>query len=198
MPERQIIIDVLRKIKTTEYNSNPEKKIFNTIYNELNHLGYKKHLDNLEIKEFPTSILTGNHIISQPYGSQNAPDIQIIKNGNIFLNIEVKSSKKNNHPMWNGGKIKENYIYIFMKTGKDKKGTYFLGKDTQWILFHSVYSEFHKKMKKLQTGFNDMMISKTPDCKFYMRAMFNDTLNYFNVDETIIKEQNVIDFINSL
>lgn len=195
MQERQLLTESLKELQTLEINKNQEKFVTDFISKKFATIGYVFCEDKISYwnsKLKPTSSIAG-YVVFQPNGSQQAPDIQIIRDGKILVNIELKSSKQN-HPMWNGGRVQPNTIYIF---SKDSDTTYFLAEDTKLIPFYTIVDKFMKMINPLVESLNKESKLLGYMHEFYLRHMYNDKNNYFDKNRRI-REQTVLNFIDTL
>jgi len=114
------------------------------------------------------------HYISQPYGSQAAPDFMIFYKGNK-IELECKSGKQGTIT-WNSGFPTKQRIYLY-SCGKQQQSTYFMGDD--WITHqqHKLLQEAKEDLKKKTKEWNNRFKKEQPNCPLYLyfREMWQDT-----------------------
>jgi len=142
--------------------------------------------------------------ISQPCGTHDSPDFLVKLNKNIFLGIECKSADKY-FPMYNGGSIKQNLIYVFCSK-KVNATTVYVGKDVLSVEQQKLIDELISKQRLLEKEYNVKL--KAIDVhhrgvNYYTRPMIIQSggaeyTNYFTHAERGHCEQNVYSFIDSI
>ena len=183
---------------------NKKVKLINLFKNLLNHKSddfifainfkriSKKTGEHFEKSNFIQNMYKIKYIY-QPNGSQQYPDF-ILKEYKIAINIECKTSK-NKKIVWNSGFPHSNVIVIYAYSKeKEKDITYFLVNDKVENGTEEKVKEWENKQKDIvskafSTEFN------LPDWTFYLRAMYNDKMNYISNPKRREWEKNVINFL---
>jgi len=187
MTTKNILFKVFDELKNMGYISNGSKQHESAVEKILVKHGMKsvkgeasrkaknKSQKTKAIKEW---VAQGNfpdwHYISQPYGSQSAPDFMIFYKGKK-IELECKSSKGGTIT-WNSGFPTKERIYLY-SCGNQLQSTYFMGDDwithQQYILLQAAKEDLKKKTKE----WNDRFKKEQPDCPLYLyfREMWQDT-----------------------
>lgn len=156
----------------------------------------KEHLHNFKNLTLASGKQADNLVIYQPNGSQQSPDILIIKNG-LGLFIEVKTSKSN--PAWNSGRLYNSGFYIF-KNYKLKEVTFFTKDTVIDKLLDSVIDELTNKIKSLTkeyTSIFDKYSTKEFNWNYDFRPILQDKNDYFGPLRNH-RENKVIHFLSSI
>lgn len=139
---------------------------------------------------------------AQPLGNNDSPDFIIFTNGEVYF-IECKSAKQN-HPMYNGGLPKENYIYLFCSEKSDET-TMYMGSDVLHENVREVTDEYTTKIKALEQELNGIlsaMPENTRGFSYYARHMYTQQggkhfTDYFNHNERAECENKVFEHVES-
>ena len=101
-------------------------------------------------------LLKEGEYIAQPTGKNDSPDFIVRYKGKLYF-IECKSSQES-HPTYNGGRPKEEYIYIF-SSGKVNQTTIFYGKDVLNDQVRYLYDELLRKNEENYKWFKAQLAS---------------------------------------
>lgn len=145
-------------------------------------------------------LLKEGEYISQPTGKNDSPDFIVRYKGKLYF-IECKSSQES-HPTYNGGRPKEEYIYIF-SSGKVNQTTIFYGKDVLNDQVRHLYDELLRKNEENYKWFKAQLASVDNNRGFdyYERHMYTQSggaefTNYFTHKDRKICEENVLQSIS--
>lgn len=145
-------------------------------------------------------LLKEGEYIAQPTGKNNSPDFIVRYKGKLYF-IECKSSQEP-HPTYNGGRPKEEYIYIF-SSGKVNQTTIFYGKDVLNDQVRYLYDELLRKNEENYKWFKAQLASVDNNRGFdyYERHMYTQSggaefTNYFTHKDRKICEENVLQSIS--
>jgi len=214
--EKQILISALEELQTKEIclnknegsESKHEKYVGDFLFDKLKAEGYiycENNITKIQEKLKNNTKLFIHH----PNGSKNSPDFRLLDGSKIVIDIEAKSSKSTNKPVWNGGRVKENTIYIFSrnysKTSREYKKinrttqtTFFLHSDTKLQILYDVVDKYDlAKSESVAGQVNVELKASGSKHRYYHRSMYNDGNNYFDKNRNT-REQNVIKYISSL
>lgn len=196
MSENKLLTESLTELKSLKIDKKHEDFVSEFISTKFQSIGYvicKDKISYWNAKANKNNSHAPGFVVFQPNGTQQSPDIQIIKCGNVLVNIELKSSKQN-RPMWNGGRVQLKTIYIFSK-GDDT--TFFLAEHTNLIPFYNIVDKFLVTINPLIEAMNKESKLAGYLHSFYLRHMYNDGNNYFDKNRKE-REQKVMSFISSL
>ena len=145
-------------------------------------------------------LLKEGEYIAQPTGKNDSPDFIVRYKGKLYF-IECKSSQES-HPTYNGGRPKEEYIYIF-SSGKVNQTTIFYGKDVLNDQVRYLYDELLRKNEENYKWFKAQLASVDNNRGFdyYERHMYTQSggaefTNYFTHKDRKICEENVLQSIS--
>lgn len=145
-------------------------------------------------------LLKEGEYIAQPTGKNDSPDFIVRYKGKLYF-IECKSSQEP-HPTYNGGRPKEEYIYIF-SSGKVNQTTIFYGKDVLNDQVRYLYDELLRKNEENYKWFKAQLASVDNNRGFdyYERHMYTQSggaefTNYFTHKDRKICEENVLQSIS--
>ncbi len=133
---------------------------------------------------------TNNVLVYQPFGSQSAPDILLIRWGRC-LPLEIKFSKKKNKcPVWNSGYPRPEFIYLFGSYGLID-ATFFKGDELTTLEQYNKLKEKIEEFKVINSYIEDI-IGK--NFTYYNRPMYNQKINNWEHNDRRKWEDNAIDF----
>ena len=145
-------------------------------------------------------LLKEGEYIAQPTGKNDSPDFIVRYKGKLYF-IECKSSQEP-HPTYNGGRPKEEYIYIF-SSGKVNQTTIFYGKDVLNDQVRHLYDELLRKNEENYKWFKAQLASvdNNRGFEYYERHMYTQSggaefTNYFTHKDRKICEENVLQSIS--
>lgn len=181
-------------------------KLINLFKNLLNHKS-NEYIFAINFKRIPR-VKTGEHFeqnikelfdkyeikyIYQPNGSQQYPDF-LLEEYKIAINIECKTSKTKKI-VWNSGFPHSNVIVIYAYSKENEKDiTYFLVDDKVESGTEQMVKKWEDKQKDVVAKAFDTEFN-LPDWSFYLRAMYNDKMNYISNPKRRKWEKNVISFL---
>ncbi len=216
----------LQQIKDTFLRANSGQDFEDRIGTRIRALGYSRalkedidkkrfiHIKNEILKKEETTFLDVESsetktYITQPFGSQQYPDILIFTEKKI-IPIEVKYSNKNkSSPIWNSNLPKANGLYIFGSYNL-KDITFFCGKDVLSMEERSELINFFEDVKseekRFRTGLRSLNDKYKRGFSVYIRRAYEQKLdrgqgahlNYFNHPERNQVEQGAIDLLKML
>lgn len=204
----QVVLKAFLELKQKKILSSGDdfsNYVFNFIAKKLNSLGFEEvdgtaASNKSYIKLLLTNSLYSSNlaVISQPFGSQQFPDL-IIKHQETTLMVETKSSKTSKI-IWNGGLPKEGGIYIYNNCVKNKL-TYFLGEDVLSAEERRILLKTHQDLSQsvsITKANNDKLEQLGSNFKYYARAMYNDSTNYDTDPKRTQWQLAVEDYIGTL
>ena len=144
-------------------------------------------------------LLKEGEYIAQPTGKNDSPDFIVRYKGKLHF-IECKSSQEP-HPTYNGGRPKEEYIYIFT-SGKINQTTIYYGKDVLNNQVRDLYDELLRKNEENYKWFKSQLglVDNDRGFDYYERHMYTQSggaefTNYFTHKDRKICEENVLQSI---
>lgn len=169
--------------------------------------GFKKSILKKISKKQRDNALAGGDIpllkegeyIAQPTGKNDSPDFIVRYKGKLYF-IECKSSQEP-YPTYNGGRPKEEYIYIFT-SGKVNQTTIYYGKDVLNDQVRDLYDELLRKNEENYKWFKSQLglVDNDRGFDYYERHMYTQSggaefTNYFTHKDRKICEENVLQSI---
>ena len=150
----------------------------------------------LEEEQTYIDIIQNNEFVYQFCGKNDSPDF-VLKLNDKFYFIECKTNKNGSFPVYNSGKPKQKYIYIF-SSGKHNQTTFFWGRDIitkeKDRLFSNLLENMNKMIKETEL---DPAWKDDVGLSFYCRAMYNhigksDKTDYIEHKYRTTREENVL------
>ena len=145
-------------------------------------------------------LLKEGEYISQPTGKNDSPDFIVRYKGKLYF-IECKSSEEP-HPTYNGGRPKEDYIYIF-SSGKVNETTLYYGRDILNDQVRDLYDELLRKNEENYKWFKSQLalVDNPRGFDYYERHMYTQSggaefTNYFTHKDRMICEENVLQSVS--
>jgi len=166
--------------------------------------GLREHAKNAKPKKTPY-MLPPMSFVFQPYGPQNNPDFLVRFVCDNIYKFECKSTdKKTTNPVYNGGGIKQDFIYVY-SAAKYNKTTLYIGGDVCSLEQQRLIDELFQRQNELAEEYNSRI--KEADVTrrgvyYYTRPMISqrggaELTDYFTHPDRKRCELRVYDFMNA-
>lgn len=187
--EEKIREELISDGEYTPFNSDKFKKLecYTKIHEEL--LSYEHNPDGLHFFESLVEVSKTRMIVTQPFGSQQKPDLLLIHNG-YCLGLEIKFTKKKlANPIYNSGFPVDKLIYLFGSYNM-KDITFFNGSSVESFEHRSLAKKLFDKNKDLIKNEGEEFLE---NIYIYYRPMYIQKGNSWNDPNRGKKEDDSIE-----